>query len=93
MNSIDRSTDTRVAEVRVPIAAVKGRGTNSRFPHRFASDSREGFDDGWEQDGEEGAAPPRTRRSSSGHARLFTASAGGKCLKQVEVDFVRQRMF
>jgi DNA repair photolyase len=60
MNSIDRSTDTRVAEVRVPIAAVKGRGTNSRFPHRFASDSREGFDDGWEQDGEEGAAPPRT---------------------------------
>jgi len=59
MNSIDRSTDTRVEEVRVPLAAVKGRGSSSRIPHRFESDSREGFDDGWEHD-EEGSAPPRT---------------------------------
>ena len=59
MNSIDRSTDTRVDEVRVPLAALKGRGTASRFPHRFERDVRAAFDDGWEHAGEAGA-PPRT---------------------------------
>jgi DNA repair photolyase len=61
MDSIDRSTDTRTAEVRVPLAAIKGRGTNSRFPHRFEKDAREGFDDGWDHDEEEAAGPPRTQ--------------------------------
>lgn len=61
MNSIDRSTDTRVAEVRVPLQALKGRGTATRFPHRFAPDAREGFDDGWDaEEGEDAAGPPRT---------------------------------
>jgi DNA repair photolyase len=60
MNSIDRSTDTRAAEVRVPLEAIKGRGTATRFPHRFASDAREGFDDGWEHADDDPAGPPRT---------------------------------
>ena len=61
MNSIDRSTDTRAAEVRVPLEAIKGRGTATRFPHRFESDAREGFDDGWEHAGDDDAAgAPRT---------------------------------
>src|SRR4051812_39675797 len=60
MNSIDRSTDTRVAEVRVPLEAIKGRGTATHFPHRFERDARESFDDGWELGEEESAAVPRT---------------------------------
>lgn len=60
MNSIDRSTDTRVAEVRVPLEALKGRGTATYFPHRFERDAREDFDDGWERSDEEAAAIPRT---------------------------------
>lgn len=60
MNSIDRSTDTRVPEVRVPVEATKGRGTATRFPHRFEQDAREGFDDGWSHDDEAGAGPLRT---------------------------------
>jgi DNA repair photolyase len=59
MNSIDRSTDTRVPEVRVPLEAIKGRGTATYFPHRFEKDAREGFDDGWDR-GEDEAAAPRT---------------------------------
>lgn len=59
MNSIDRSTDTTVAEVRVPLQAIKGRGTARFFAHRFEKDARESFDDGWEPaDGD--APPPRT---------------------------------
>jgi DNA repair photolyase len=60
MNSVDCSTDNSVAEVRVPLAAIKGRGTAGRFPHRFERDSREAFDDGWEPADEDGPAPPRT---------------------------------
>jgi DNA repair photolyase len=33
---------------RVPIQAIKGRGTATRHPHRFAAEAREAFDDGWE---------------------------------------------
>ncbi len=29
------------------VGAIKGRGTASRMAHRFASDARAGFDDGW----------------------------------------------
>jgi DNA repair photolyase len=34
-------------EARIPLAAIKGRGTATRFPHRFESDQRHDFDDGW----------------------------------------------
>ncbi len=30
-----------------PLHAIKGRGSATRLPHRFASESREAFDDGW----------------------------------------------
>jgi DNA repair photolyase len=60
MNSIDRSTDTTATEVRVPLASIKGRGTATRFAHRFERDVRESFDDGWDLSDEEAAAIPRT---------------------------------
>ncbi len=60
MNSIDRSTSNEVAEVRVALSAIKGRGTATRFAHRFERDLREGFDDGWERSEAEAAAIPRT---------------------------------
>jgi DNA repair photolyase len=47
-------------EVRVPVAAIKGRGTATRHPHRFQSDARDGFDDGWQSleiEGEERVVP------------------------------------
>lgn len=56
MNSIDRSTDTRVAEVRVPLAALKGRGSATRLAHRFEKDARESFDDGWDLEEDEAGA-------------------------------------
>jgi DNA repair photolyase len=46
--------------VRVPLTAIKGRGTATRFPHRFERDAREAFDDGWEHDDED-APPPQTQ--------------------------------
>jgi DNA repair photolyase len=61
MNSIDRSTANTAEEVRVPIAAIKGRGAATRFPHRFERDQRESFDDGWDRSDEERAALPRTQ--------------------------------
>jgi DNA repair photolyase len=63
MNSIDRSTANTVAEVRIPLAAIKGRGAATRLAHRFEKDRREAFDDGWEADEEEGgpAGPPATQ--------------------------------
>jgi DNA repair photolyase len=60
MNSIDRSTANTAEEVRVPLSAIKGRGTATRFPHRFEQDAREAFDDGWLPDAEDAAAIPRT---------------------------------
>ena len=60
MNSIDRSTDTTAAEVRVPLSAIKGRGSATRLAHRFERDAREAFDDGWRLSEEEEAAIPRT---------------------------------
>ncbi|HVE48135.1 MAG TPA: radical SAM protein, partial [Casimicrobiaceae bacterium] len=60
MHSIDRSTDTRVEEVHVPLQAIKGRGTATRFAHRFSSDAREGFDDGWDPDEGDEPGAPRT---------------------------------
>jgi len=60
MNSIDRSTDTTAAEVRVPLSAIKGRGSSTRLAHRFERDTRDSFDDGWQRSEEEEAAIPRT---------------------------------
>ncbi|TFZ08958.1 hypothetical protein EZ216_07405 [Ramlibacter humi] len=45
---------------RVPVEAIKGRGTATRHPHRFERDAREAFDDGWEGEDEDGALPPKT---------------------------------
>jgi len=48
-----------MTEIRVPLAALKGRGAATRHPHRFERDQREPFDDGWDVAGEE-APPPAT---------------------------------
>jgi len=60
MNSID--AEPGPGEVRVPLAALKGRGAASRMAHRFERDSRQAVDDGWPADDEEGggALAPRT---------------------------------
>ncbi len=49
---------------RVPLHAIKGRGAASQLAHRFTTDPREAFEDGWGSleapaEGEE-AAPLRT---------------------------------
>jgi len=36
-----------VAEVRIPVEAIKGRGSATRLAHRFELDTRGAFDDGW----------------------------------------------
>ena len=36
-----------MSEVRIPVSAVKGRGTAWAVAHRFSSDARMAFDDGW----------------------------------------------
>src|SRR4051812_26699780 len=49
-------------EVRIPLEAIKGRGTATHFPHRFEKDQRHDFDDGWEtlQDGLDEQGVPKT---------------------------------
>jgi DNA repair photolyase len=61
MNSIDRSSANTVPEVRVPIEAIKGRGSATRMAHRFERDERAAFDDSWGADSEEGAASTTTQ--------------------------------
>jgi DNA repair photolyase len=34
-------------DVCIPVHAIKGRGSASSMAHRFSTDTREGFDDGW----------------------------------------------
>ncbi|MDB5946265.1 MAG: phrA [Ramlibacter sp.] len=36
-----------MAEVRIPVEAIKGRGSATQLPHRFAVDVRQDYDDGW----------------------------------------------
>jgi len=36
-----------MAEVCIPVASIKGRGAASSVAHRFATDARTAFDDGW----------------------------------------------
>jgi DNA repair photolyase len=48
----------------IPVHAIKGRGAASQVAHRFARDTREGFDDGWDtvqNDALQGHAPPATQ--------------------------------
>jgi DNA repair photolyase len=52
-----------VDEVRIPLQALKGRGSATRMPHRFERDTRNAFDDGWdtlEQNLGQVQEPPRT---------------------------------
>ena len=52
-----------MAEVRVPLEAIKGRGSASRLAHRFERVARNAFDDGWSTLDEDSAQPhegPRT---------------------------------
>lgn len=60
MNSIDRSTSNAVEEVRIPLQAIKGRGTATRLAHRFEHDLREPFADGWEQEDQDAPGVPTT---------------------------------
>ncbi|MET0311800.1 MAG: PA0069 family radical SAM protein [Burkholderiaceae bacterium] len=51
-------------ETVIPLAALKGRGAASRMAHRFSSDEREAFDDGWgalEETAALRALPPPTQ--------------------------------
>jgi DNA repair photolyase len=41
----------------VPLTAIKGRGAATRMQHRFSSDQREAFDDGWEGETEDPSIP------------------------------------
>jgi DNA repair photolyase len=48
----------------LPVAAIKGRGAADNPAHRFASDSREAFDDGWPAPDDGGELPvgsPKTQ--------------------------------
>jgi DNA repair photolyase len=36
-----------MGDTRIPVEAIKGRGTATRHPHRFEGDQRHDFDDGW----------------------------------------------
>jgi DNA repair photolyase len=62
-----------IMNTRIPISAIKGRGAASRIAHRFSSDAREAFDDGWDTlvDGEReaGMRPPVTTEVSFEDAR------------------------
>ncbi|WBY01380.1 PA0069 family radical SAM protein [Ramlibacter tataouinensis] len=50
-----------MADHRIPVEAIKGRGTATRHPHRFEREQREAFDDGWDAAIEDGAPlPPAT---------------------------------
>jgi len=46
-----------VDEIRIPLQAIKGRGSATRLAHRFERDTRGAFDDGWGSL-EEGLAQP-----------------------------------
>jgi DNA repair photolyase len=49
-------------EARIPLEAIKGRGAATRMPHRFESDQRHDFDDGWStlQEKVDGREVPKT---------------------------------
>jgi DNA repair photolyase len=37
-----------MSETLIPVTAIKGRGAATRLPHRFSSEQRQGWDDGWD---------------------------------------------
>jgi DNA repair photolyase len=52
-----------MSDVKIPVSAIKGRGTATRIAHRFEKDVRDAYDDGWGtlQDAvAEGAPRPET---------------------------------
>ena len=53
---------SKLPHATVALSALKGRGAASQIVHRFARDTREGFDDGWQHANEgdegDGAAAP-----------------------------------
>ncbi|MGE4244297.1 PA0069 family radical SAM protein [Ramlibacter sp.] len=46
-----------MGEVRIPLQALKGRGASTRMAHRFESQARAVFDDGWDTVESEALAP------------------------------------
>ncbi|MDO8279935.1 MAG: PA0069 family radical SAM protein [Burkholderiaceae bacterium] len=48
----------------LPIQAIKGRGAATRLPHRFAADSRQACDDGWDTLQSAAAEAPSTPRTA-----------------------------
>ena len=50
-------------EIHIPLQAIKGRGTPRRLTHRFASEDRQAFDDGWGSLPEALAEAPAPRTS------------------------------
>ncbi len=36
-----------MGEVRIPVEAIKGRGAATQLQHRFSSELRQDYDDGW----------------------------------------------
>jgi len=67
MRSISRPADdddlsADPPEVRVPLQALRGRGSATAVPYRFLRDARERADDGWGgEPGEDDSAAPPTR--------------------------------
>ena len=65
--------------VHIPLTALKGRGAVSRIAHRFESDARAAFDDGWGTlDEHHAEAPPplRTEVSFETARKKFTKVDG-----------------
>ncbi|MEJ7930851.1 PA0069 family radical SAM protein [Ramlibacter sp. AN1015] len=52
------SSSEHSVQVAVPLSAIKGRGAASRLAHRFQSEDRRAFDDGWESLAEASGQPP-----------------------------------
>src|SRR5688572_6382669 len=59
MYSHPEDESNEVPEIRIPVSAIKGRGTATRIAHRYERDQRAALDDGWEGEAE-GSEPPRT---------------------------------
>ncbi len=61
---------------RIPLSAIKGRGAASRIAHRFQSEARDAFDDGWEWPSEPGegddALRPATQVTWEDARRVIT---------------------
>jgi DNA repair photolyase len=64
------------SEIAIPLAAVKGRGAADRLAHRFTSEDRAAFDDGWSSLSESlDAAAPATELSWEDPRTAITRNA------------------